>query len=209
MKKLVILLAFAGLFAACGDDDSGETSGAKPISIVLGENTPVTFAYDDRDRLQSLTKDGTVTTFTYNDQSLIDRITTGANFYEFTYNDSGKFLSYRDQADNVTPMIYISDNKYTVNGLPLQFNSVGDIIEYGGVSFEYQNQKGPFANVKNLNGFILGIAEPSSKYYASKKRHAAYTNVQGNFQYSYVEGDHGLPATQTLNNNVTTFQYSE
>ncbi|MBD3582998.1 hypothetical protein [Flavobacterium selenitireducens] len=209
MKKLILIFTFATLLASCADDDSKAGSKAKPITVIIGGNTPVTFAYDDKDRLQSITQDGTVTTITYNAKNLAERITTGDNYYEFTYNNSGKFLSYKDQAGNVSQMLYISDNQYTINGIPLNLDPDNEVLKYSYASFEYNNLKGAFANVKHLNGFVLAIANSSAMYYGSRKRRNSLSNVGGTSAYTYVEGDNGLPASQTLQGTTTVFQYSE
>lgn len=209
MKKLLLILAFASFAFSCGDDDSGSGSSLKPTSVTIGDADPITFAYDDEDRVQSVSIEGTTSIFTYDDENRVDKVTTGANFYQFTYDADGKYTGIVDEQGAITPLVHINDNDYTANGTPIGFESNGDWQQYTQLLFNYSNKKGPFANVRQFNAFALTLANNQMLYFASKKRRVSITSGNIVATYTATEGEKGLPATETVDGGMIAYQYSE
>jgi len=209
MKRLLILLFAGSTLFSCGDDDSGSNSTLKPASIKIGNDEPILIAYDDKDRIQSVNTEGIVSVFTYNDQNRVQKVTTGADFYEFTYDQDGKYTSMVEDGGDVMAFTHIGNNQYTVNGTTIGFEGNGDWKMYDVYSFSYSNKKGPFANVKHFNPLALMLVNGQMLYIASKKRRVSISVGNEVVPVATVDGEKGLPASETIQSGTIQYTYSE
>ena len=209
MKKfLFVFLASFALFS-CGSDDSGSGSDLKPTSVKVGNDTPVSFTYDEKNRMQSLTAGGETRMFTYNSNNRLDKVISGDEFLQFIYDDNGKYDKIVNQNNDIlTDFEHITENTYTINGQQLSFEKNGDWKSYGGfLTFSYSKKKGPFANVKHFNALALTLAHEPALYYASMKRRESLVSGGEFVPVIATEGEKGLPSSEILDGITIQYQY--
>jgi len=209
MKKLLFTILASMALLSCGDDGSGSVSGPKPVSATIADDIAMTFAYDDKDRIQSVSAGGTTTTFTYNAESLVDKVITGDDFYQFTYDDDGKYTGIVNPNGDVGVLTHLGDDNYSSDGLVVNLESNGDWEEYQQFEFSYSNRKGAFAHVKSFNVLALLLIDFETLYFASRKRRSAITSGNTVSSYTAVEGEKGLPASETVEGVTIQYVYSE
>jgi len=194
---------------SCGDDDSNSGSGLKPSTITIAANPSVSFnmAYDNKNRLSTITQSGFTATFTYGSDNKLDLISNGTNSYQFNYADNGNLVSVIDEDDDQLPISQTGENAYMYDGTLLTFDEQGDWKSAGTTSFTYAAQKGPFANVKHLNQLALQLVLPSPFFYTGKKRLESLNPNGVPFTITATEGERGLPATYSFNGSTISFQY--
>ncbi|RZJ72875.1 hypothetical protein [Flavobacterium sp.] len=211
MKKLLLILAFAGLVSACSSDDSGSNSGLKPASITLQSNgnTPVTrnFTYDGKGRLATVSSENFFVTLTYLNNNKIDKLISDTGNLSFVY-DGNNLVAL--QGDNGSlPVTSQSQGVLVFSNQTFVRNGAGDWSSISNLTFAYTSGKGVFANVKSLDLFALYLIDNQSLVYASKKR--VESIASGGETFPYVAGalQKGLPITATLAGTTITATYSE
>ncbi|RZJ72876.1 hypothetical protein [Flavobacterium sp.] len=211
MKKLLLILAFAGLVSACGDDDSGEAKGPKPITVEWEQNGVTetrTFTYDDKDRISSVALDDQLIVFTYNEKNKVAKLTLDQDEFVFNY-EGNTLVSLSSGQDQQIPITSLGDNAFTYAGVPFSRNSVGDWSTLSIASYTYKSGKGVFANVRHLDLFALYLVDNQSYLYASKKRISALSGEGQTYPFLASDGQSGLPATANIFDRTFTFTYLE
>lgn len=212
MKKLAILLLATFSLISCSDDD-GSGPKFKPSSITLqsegGAPVVSTFTYDNKNRLQSVTVNGTTQTFAYDNSGKVVSVTApGADPLLFTYADNGDFESF-SSGNTVYPVTQLGDNSFSIGGETYGYTDNGDWSEFtSAYTFSYSSGKGAFANVKNLDLFALSMVDVQSLLYASRKQISSIISGGISYPVTTTPGDNGLPAQYTVADINISFQYT-
>lgn len=211
MKKLLLLFTATALMLSCSDDDNGG-SALKPSSITLqnGDGEPIvrTFTYDNKNRMQTMTADGTSHTFAYNNKGKVASVTgQGEDPVLFTYASNGDLQSI-SSGDTVYPVVQLGDNSFSVGGETYTYMSNGDWSQFGLYEFAYASGKGPFANVKAMNGFAIALVDNESFLYAARKRLNSISAEGTLYPVTTTQGDDGLPEQILVSEINMQFQYS-
>ena len=215
MKKLLLILAFAGLSVSCGDDDSGASSGPKPLTMTVttpdvNEQKTWAFSYDAKDRIQTMSREGQQVTFNYDEKGRIARLDLEANlFHELIYDQDGYMTAITGNAGTNLEIEHLGDDRYLANGNIFSFTPDGDWERYLQLEYEYSNAKAAFANVKGINFLVMALIDLDFVYHGSKKRRVNIREGDDNFPITYTDGEKGLPASESFGNLDITYQYEQ
>ncbi|RZJ72874.1 hypothetical protein [Flavobacterium sp.] len=214
MKKLLLILAFAGFVSACGDDDSSG-GGKVPASIVMTSPDAAytgtySFSYDNKNRLTQLVRTGAqnlIYVFDYGSNGKPQTISVTGDSeatVNLTYDNKKRLVNATSQFSSLD--VTYTDAGFIVNGTPGTIASNGDLTSLATLQFNYDtSKKGAFANVKGLDGLIMAIVETNSPYYASKKAISSLTNSASPAANTTVLNTYedGLPATTQVSGGAT------
>lgn len=211
MKKLLLLFAATALMLSCGDDDNGG-SALKPSTITLqnGDGEPVvrTFTYDNKNRIQTMSGGTSTHTFAYNNKGKVASISVpGEDPVLFTYAANGDLQSF-SSGDTVYPVTQLGDNSFSIGTDTYTYMSNGDWSKFAAYNFTYASGKGPFANVRGMNGLAIAIVDTESFLYAARKQLNTITIEGTTHPLTATPGDNGLPAQYQIAEISMQFQYS-
>lgn len=199
------------LLWSCGDDDNGG-SGLKPSSITLqsgdGDTFIRTFSYDEKNRLQTMTSEGSTYTFAYNSDGNVSAITRPADDpVTFQYAANGDLESFTT-GDSTYPVTQLGENSFSISGDTYEYMANGDWKKFDEYQFTYGSGKGPFANVKKLNGLAMAIVDNESFLYAVKKKMATVSFGEETYPVTATAGDNGLPSQYQVSTITMQFTYA-
>ncbi len=213
MKKLLFILAFAGLMTSCGDDDSG-SKGKVPTNITVTSADPsfagtYAFSYDNKNRLTQLTKTGAQNyslAFDYGNKNRPQTITASGDqdaVINLTYDNKNRVVTAVSQYSALT-LTYNGDN-FTVNGISGSLTSNSDLASLSTLQLSYDNsKKGAFANVKGVDGFLMALIESNAPYFATKKAISGLVNPDAANPTTTVTHtfDGGLPVSTQVSGSA-------
>jgi len=168
MKKIIFAtLIFVGFaFTSCEKDKEDEltTNAIYLPSKIYGDSGPVTFKYDDKNRITEMKQgdsDYTITTILNYTGDLVtsakvEEVTTENTYtsdYTFTYQGNNVLISYDDNPEPVDAFTIDAKGRLVgYDGGSITYDTAGNIEKvtspYDEYSFEYDTKNGIFKNVK-------------------------------------------------------------
>jgi len=168
MKKIIFAtLIFVGFaFTSCEKDKEDEltTNAIYLPAKIYGDSGPVTFKYDDKNRITEMKQgdsDYTITTILNYTGDLVtsakvEEVTTENTYtsdYTFTYQGNNVLISYDDNPEPVDAFTIDAKGRLVgYDGGSITYDTAGNIEKvtspYDEYSFEYDTKNGIFKNVK-------------------------------------------------------------
>jgi len=198
MKKIIFAtLLFVGFaFTSCEKDKEEEktTDAIYLPAKIYGDSGPVTFKYDNKDRITEVKEgdsDYTITTtFMYDNDVLsgakVQEITTENTYttnYTFTYQGNEVMVSFDDEQEPTT--IFTIDDKGRLigyDGGSILYDTVGNLKnvtnpddEY---TFEYDTKNGVFKNVKTPHWVYVYLLDDYFFYLVNNCVKIDYKNLE-------------------------------
>ena len=93
-----------------------ENNNGNLISLNYGNNTSISYTYDDLDRLKTMTKSSHVYTYDYDNLNHLSKVKSAEETYEYAYDFAGRIVEYLyNQTDNFLQKNTIQ-YEYDING---------------------------------------------------------------------------------------------
>ncbi len=198
MKKIIFAtLLFVGLaFTSC-EKDKEEHQSTNAIYLpakIYGDSGPVTFKYDDKNRIVEM-KEGDsnytiTTTLNYTGDLVtsakVEEVTpenTYTSDYTFTYQGNNVMISYDDDPEPVD--VFTIDDKGKLTGYEggsISYDSAGNIKKvtspYDEYVFEYDTKNGVFKNVKTPHWLYVYLLDDYFFYLVNNCVKIDYKDVE-------------------------------
>lgn len=212
MKKIFLLVGLVLGVISCSDEDyplvSPEPEVQKPPLVskitVLKNSKPEEvyhFTYDAKHRMQKLSYDEGATSiqYTYNNADLVTTMVFNDNAnatLDFHYNTENIPTAYEHNNDGILlPVTYdATTNHYTFGPNDFLLNAIGDIKSTTRVHYDFNVNKGMFANVVGpnimmMNALVGQFVSTGSKVAMSK----IYNDTAQMYDIETTYNDSGYP----------------
>ncbi|KAA5531913.1 hypothetical protein [Paenimyroides baculatum] len=183
-------------------------------SKIYGDSGPVTFKYDDKNRITEMKQgdsDYTITT-TLNytgdlvTSAKVEEVTTENTYtsdYTFTYQGNNVLISYDDNPEPVDAFTIDAKGRLVgYDGGSITYDTAGNIKKvtspYDEYSFEYDTKNGVFKNVKTPQWLYVFLLDDYFFYLVNNSINIDYKDLESS------ETD-----TQTINYTYNTYNFPE
>ncbi len=180
----------------------------KITDIIKPDGSQITYGYDEKDRIISLTNErNKVTTYTYNENGLLQaEITPLSNeVFSVTYDDTKRLISYKDGEENTTTFAYEEGKSTMVDGKGISTIYLNNAL---GQTFEILYSDG-CKEVRTLSeiGNILTETDKTGKlttYEYGENSKMTKVTMPGNLVQTYEYDANGNLTRETNEKGIST-----
>ncbi|WCM41481.1 hypothetical protein MG290_11035 [Flavobacterium sp. CBA20B-1] len=204
MKKIILATLLAGCFTfnSCDKEKELTTNAVYLPAKIYGDSGPVTFKYDDKNRIVEM-KEGDsnytiTTTLNYTGDLVtsakVEEITTENTYttnYMFTYEGGKVLISYNDDPEPVD--VFSIDDKGKLigyDGGSISYDNIGNIKKvtnpYEEYTFEYDTKNGVFKNVKTPQWVYVYLLDDYFLYMVNNGVKIEYKDLESSENHTQI-----------------------